>query len=154
MIRAFCSFNDFMLLSLWKQVFNSLHHKLIRLKPIIFLENRALCAKIISFTLMLAPTSLTASAQSMTFGRLRHKIFYTRSVILAALLHFRKRASHVVGMDLYAILLNACIYKRVYIKYTIRLIWVFALYFLYLFFIVYHLARSAQNVQCSNFNVQ
>ena len=49
MIRAFCSFNDFMLLSLWKQVFNSLHHKLIRLKPIIFLENRALCTKIFSF---------------------------------------------------------------------------------------------------------
>ena len=71
MIRAFCSFNDFMLLSLWKQVFNSLHHKLIRLKPIIFLENRALCAKI-------------------TFGI---KYFMRISAILAALLHFHKKAT-------------------------------------------------------------
>ena len=107
MIRAFCTFNDFMLLSLWKRVFNSLHHKLIRLKPFIFLENRALCAKI-------------------AFGI---KYFMRISAILAALLHFRKRASHVVGMGLYTILLNACIYKRVYIKYIIRLIRAFALYF-------------------------
>ena len=83
MIRAFCSFNDFMFQALWKQVFNSLHHKLIRLKPIIFLENQARCAKI-AFGIKLIIHIVT--------------YFIRVSVILAAMLHFLKESNHEVVM--------------------------------------------------------
>ena len=52
------------------------------------------------------------------------------SAILAACCIFEREQATPVEMDLYAILLNACIYKRMHIKYIIGLIRVFALYFL------------------------
>ena len=51
-------------------------------------------AKIISFTFMLAPTSLTASAQSMTFGRLRHKIKQSNCVYFMRTAQFWRKAPY------------------------------------------------------------
>ena len=113
-VKSIRSYDDIIFQALWKQVFNSLQYNLIRLKPYIITKIRRFAPKL----------------------RSAHKIYtiwllnFMPKAIFAAMLHFRKRASHIVGMDLYTILLNACIYKRVYIKYIIRLIRVCALYFL------------------------
>ncbi len=59
------------------QAFNKIVYRPIPTTWLALFRKCSKAAKIISFTLMLAPTSLPASAQSMTFGCANaHKIFY------------------------------------------------------------------------------